>query len=203
MPGSGARVPAQLRLVLAGYVGIACGLFVCALFCFALAVGIFVFVFVDGDEPASVVGVLAFLWCVFGFARAGVQALQVGIRFSRLLRRPSDPHTATVTASKRGGRRLILDLVPRDGTGRGYQRLFEVPLAMWLKAGMLVPGETVNVYVGPGEESTLLNSSARRGSVYIGPDDDSPLLISSPQRGRAFLGTVESHSYTRNASRPE
>ena len=92
---------------------------------------------------------------------------------------------------------------PRDGTGRGYQRLFEVPLAMWLKAGMLVPGETVNVYVGPGEESPLLNSSARRGSVYIGPGDDSPLLISSPQRGRAFLGTVESHSYTRNASRPE
>ena len=203
VPGSGARVPAQLRLVVAGYVGIACGLFVCALICFALAVGIFVFVFVDGDEPASVVSVLAFLWCVFGFARAGVQALQVGIRFSGLLRRPSDPHTATVTASKRGGRRLILDLVPRDGTGRGYQRPFEVPLAMWLKAGMLVPGETVNVYVGPGEESPLLNSSARRGSVYIGPGDDSPLLINSPQRGRAFLGTVESHSYTRNASRPE
>ena len=30
---------------------------------------------------------------------------------------------------------------------------------MWLKAGMLVPGETVNVYVGPGEESTLLTAA--------------------------------------------
>ncbi len=45
---------------------------------------------------------------------------------------------------------------------------------MWLKAGMLVPGETVNVYGGSGGESKL--------------------LISSPQWGRAFLGTVESQS---------
>ena len=30
VPGSGDRVPAELRLVLAGYVGIACGLFVLA-----------------------------------------------------------------------------------------------------------------------------------------------------------------------------
>src|SRR5512133_4322607 len=36
---------------------------------------------------------------------------------SRLLRRPSDPRTATVTASKRGGCTLILDILP---TGRGY-----------------------------------------------------------------------------------
>ena len=34
--GSGDKVPAELRLVLAGYVGIACGLFVCALSCAAL-----------------------------------------------------------------------------------------------------------------------------------------------------------------------
>ena len=33
---------------------------------------------------------------------------------------------------------------PRDGTGRGYQPLSEVRLALWTKAGMLVPGETVN-----------------------------------------------------------
>ena len=45
---------------------------------------------------------------------------------------------------------------------------------MWLKAGMLVPGETVNVYGGSGGASEL--------------------LISSPQRGRAFLGTVTSQS---------
>jgi hypothetical protein len=33
MPGSGARLPAELRLVLAGYVGVACGLFAGALAC--------------------------------------------------------------------------------------------------------------------------------------------------------------------------
>ena len=63
---------------------------------------------------------------------------------------------------------------PRDGTGRGYQPLSEVRLALWMKADMLVPGETVKVYGGPGGES--------------------PLLISSAQRGRAFLGTMKSRS---------
>ena len=76
-------------------------------------------------------------------------------------------------ASKRGGRTLILD-IPWDGTGRGYQSLSEVRLALWLKAGMLVPGETVNVYGGSG--------------------GGSPLLISSPRWGGAFLGTVRSQS---------
>ena len=76
-------------------------------------------------------------------------------------------------ASKRGGRTLILD-IPWDGTGRGYQPLSEVHLALWTKAGMLVPGERVTVYGGPGGEN--------------------PLLISSAQRGRAFLGTVKSRS---------
>ena len=68
---------------------------------------------------------------------------------------------------------LILD-IPLDGTGRGYQSQYEVRLALWLKAGMLVPGETVNVYVGSGGAS--------------------PLLISSPRWGGAFLGTVKSQS---------
>ena len=76
-------------------------------------------------------------------------------------------------ASKRGGRTLILD-IPWDGTGRGYQPLSEVRLALWMKAGMLVPGERVTVYGGPGGEN--------------------PLLISSAQRGRAFLGTMKSRS---------
>ena len=99
--------------------------------------------------------------------------LKARTRFSTLLRRPSDPRTATVMASKRGGRTLILD-IPWDGTGRGYQPLSEVHLALWMKAGMLVPGERVTVYGGPGGES--------------------PLLISSAQRGRAFLGTMKARS---------
>jgi hypothetical protein len=174
VPGSGAGFPAKLRLVLAGYAGIACGLFAGALFCAAYAVFVFFFVFVDGDEPESVVGVLVFLACAFGSAAGGVQALEAHIRFSRLLRRPSDPRTATVMASKRGGRTLILDIIPRDGTARGYQWLSEVPLALWMKAGMLVPGETVNVYGEPGSESPLLISSTERGRAFLGAGQSAP-----------------------------
>ena len=65
-------------------------------------------------------------------------------------------------ASKRGGRTLILD-IPRDGTGRGYQPLSEVRLALWTKADMLVPGERVTVYGRPGGKSRLLVSSAPAG----------------------------------------
>jgi DivIVA domain-containing protein len=43
-----------------------------------------------------------------------------------------------------------------------------------MNAGMLVPGERVTVYGGPGGEN--------------------PLLISSAQRGRAFLGTMKARS---------
>jgi hypothetical protein len=89
----------------------------------------------------------------------GLEALEAGIQFWQLLRRRSDPRTATVTASKRDGRALMLD-IPRDGTGRGYQSLSEVRLALWTKADMLVPGETVNVYRGSGGKSELLISSA-------------------------------------------
>jgi DivIVA domain-containing protein len=115
----------------------------------------------------------AFFGVAVAGAVAGAVAAVRGIRFSRLLRRPSDPRTATVTASKRGGRTLILD-IPRDGTGRGYQSLSEVRLALRTTASMLVPGETVNVYGGSGGASEL--------------------LITSPRWGRAFLGAVKSQS---------
>ena len=176
VPGSGDRLPAELRLVLAGYVGIAGGLFAAALACAAAAALVF---FVDlydlDDDTIWQLFVLALTACFLGFGLAlgALEALKAGNRFSRLLRRPGDPHTATVMASKRGGRTLILD-IPWDGTGRGYQPLSEVRLALWMKAGMLVPGERVTVYGGPGGEN--------------------PLLISSAQRGRAFLGTMKSRS---------
>jgi DivIVA domain-containing protein len=177
VPGSGERIPVELRLVLAGYVGIAGGLFAAALALAAPAV--FLFAFADSNPQYDYlgnVGLLALLLCLAGFALAG-SALEARIRFSRLLRLPGDPHTATVMASERGGRTLILD-IPRAGTGRGYQPLFpEVRLASWTKAGMLVPGERVKIYGGLGGES--------------------PLLISSAQRGRAFLGTMKGRSTVR------
>jgi DivIVA domain-containing protein len=168
VPGSGDSLPAELRLVLAGYIGIACGLFAGAL-AFATAV---VFLAVNDLDDDGLLSFLALMVCI-GVLLGALQALWAGIRFSRLLRRPGDPHTATVTASKRGGRTLILD-IPWDGAGRGYQPLSEVHLALWRKAGMLVPGERV--------------------TVCGGPDGENPLLISSAQRGRAFLGTMKSRS---------
>ncbi len=193
MPGSGARLPAELRLVLAGYAGVACGLFACAVAC-ATALVIFFFNTDDLDRYLAMLdryndlysllwwfvhlGPIRVSWGAFAGAGAGakkgVHALQARSRFFRLLRRPSDPRTATVTAAKRGGRTLILDIIPRDGTSRGYQSLSEVRLALRTKAGTLVPGETVNLYRGSGGKSEL--------------------LISSPRRGRAFQGTVKSQS---------
>jgi DivIVA domain-containing protein len=193
VPGSGARLPAELRRVLAGYVGVACGLFAGALAC-ATALVIFFFNTDDIDRYSAILdrynGLYSLLWWLFILAqfaflagalagagtgaKRGVHALQARIRFSRLLRRPSNPRTATVTASKRGGRTLVLDIIPRDGTGRGFQSLSEVRLALRTKAGTLVAGETVNVYGGSGGKREL--------------------LISSPQWGKAFLGTVKSQS---------
>jgi Protein of unknown function (DUF3592) len=49
VPGSGARVPAELRLVLAGYAGIACGLFASALACATAAVFLIFFAEPIGD----------------------------------------------------------------------------------------------------------------------------------------------------------
>jgi DivIVA domain-containing protein len=161
VPGSGDRVPAKLRLVLGGYagIGIASGIACLSAGGMALASGL--------DPEAVFLGLLV-------VCSVGVGVPLMTLRgFWRLLRRPSDPHTATVLASKRGGRTLILD-IPSGGAGRGYQPLSEVHLALWMKAGMLVPGETVN--------------------VYGGPDGESELLISSAQRGRAFLGTMKSRS---------
>jgi DivIVA domain-containing protein len=174
VPGSGDRVPAELRLVLGGYAGIACGWFAGALACAAPAIFLLVDDIYLGDDWIGLLPWLIVMACLVCIgALKGLEALLVHGRFSGLLRRPSDPRPATVTASKRGGRTLILD-IPRDGTGRGYQSLSEVRLALRTKAGTLMPGETVNVYGGSGGKSEL--------------------LISSPQRARAFLGAVKSQS---------
>jgi DivIVA domain-containing protein len=185
-PGSGDKFPAELRLVLGGYASIACGWFAGALACAAPAV--FLLLFIDdvylGDDWIGLLPWLVVMACLVCIgALKALEALQVRIQFSRLLRRPSDPRTATVTASKPGGRTVILDIIPRDGTRRGYQPLSEVRLALWTKAGMLVPGERVKVY-------------AEHRPAHMGPGGSgkSPLLVTSPQRGRAFLGTMQSRS---------
>jgi hypothetical protein len=121
LPGSGAKLPAELRLVLVGYAGIACGWFAGALACAAPAIFLLVDDVYLGDDWIGLLPWLVVMACLVCIgALKGLEALLVRIRFSGLLRRPGDPRTASVTASKRGGRTLILD-IPRDGTGRGYQ----------------------------------------------------------------------------------
>jgi hypothetical protein len=149
--------------VLAGYVGIACGLFAGNL---AYATFNVFVVFIDPDDHV-VDSVLLFLFAVglfIGGLSWAFEELKVPIRFSRLLRRPGDPRAATVTASKRGGHTLILD-IPREGTGRGYQSLSRVRLALWTKADMLVPGETVNVYGGQAARANC-SSAATDGAGH-------------------------------------
>jgi DivIVA domain-containing protein len=179
VPGSGDKLPAELRLVLGGYAGFACGWFAGGLACATAVVFVLfdanirsaVFKFFDADIVPLVVAAMV---CGLGlwWAQMAFERIKARIRFSRLLRRPSDPCTATVTASRDDGRTVILDIIPQDGTRRRYQSLYEVRLALWLKAGMLVPGETVTVYGGSGGASEL--------------------LVTSPRWGRAFLGTVTS-----------
>jgi hypothetical protein len=175
VPGSGDKLPAELRLVLVGYAGIACGWFAGALACAAPAIPLLVDDVYLGDDWIGLLPWLVVMACLvcIGTLKA-LEALIARIRFSRLLRRPSDPRTATVMASKRGGRTLILD-IPRDGTGRGYQSLSEVRFALWLKAGMLVPGEMVNVYGGQAARANCLSAAPggagvpRRGDEPFGP----------------------------------
>jgi hypothetical protein len=64
MPGSGERIPAELRLVLAGYVGVACGLFAGVLACAAASV----FFFADDVDPDNEMYGLLFSLAVGAFA---------------------------------------------------------------------------------------------------------------------------------------
>ena len=185
VPGSGDKLPAALRLVLGGYAGIACGWFASALACAAVVSVVFVpsaALVVDPYLDGLLFG-LAFwaLWsgagvgaCVGAFK--GVQALQARGQFSRLLRQPSDPRTATVMASKRGGRTLILDINPG-----GYQPLSEVRLALWTKAEMLMPGERVTVYGRPGAREPTA-SQQRPAGPGVPRHGDEPVDRPAPGR---------------------
>ena len=67
MPGSGASLPTALRLVLAGYVGIASGLFATALACAAAAVVVFFGDYVNPDDDTiGQLFELALMVCILG-----------------------------------------------------------------------------------------------------------------------------------------
>ena len=77
VPGSGDRVPAELRLVLAGYVGIACGLFAGALAC-AAAVCPFSLTVDDLDDDWTGCCSSWPSWCVLGCSWGRSSALRGG-----------------------------------------------------------------------------------------------------------------------------
>ena len=86
VPGSGDRLPAELRLVLAGYAGIACGLSAGALACAAAAV-------FSSSSPTSSTGTTVCTTCCSAWpswrfsglcgGSAGLEALKTGNRFSQ------------------------------------------------------------------------------------------------------------------------
>ena len=93
MPGSGARLPAELRLVLAGYAGVACGLFAGALAC-ATALVIFFFNTDDLDRYLAMLdrynGLYSRLWWLFllaQFAFLGGLSLGLGLGLRRVFTR--------------------------------------------------------------------------------------------------------------------
>ena len=150
VPGSGDRLPAELRLVLAGYVGLAGGMFAGGLACAAAAVLFFLVEtdYLNDDLIRQLLGVILSILLLGSLPAFGaLELVKARSRFSTLLGQSTDPHSATVVALKRGGRTLILD-IPWDGSGREYQPLSEVRPALWMNAGMLEPGERVTVFGG-------------------------------------------------------
>lgn len=155
VPGSGDRVPAQIRRVLWGYTGVALG---------AVAGGFALAVSFLPDNPGwenwfngglFFTSLALWGWAVVLFVQR--------IRFWWLLRRPRRASSATVVAYERDMRTLTLD-APLDG----YLSEFKVRLAWLTKAGMLLPGDNVTVYERPTSAGPVLVTSAQRNMAFLG-----------------------------------
>ena len=154
VPGSGGKVPAQIRWLLRGYAAMAWGAFAAAWAWSIAGANIIAQQNTQGDAGVTAVCTLWGLAIVFLVQR---------IRFSRLLRRPRAACAATVSACRRGGRTLILD-APHDG----YRPELTVRVALWTPRPMLQPGENVTIYGHAAETGSLLVSSRLRGKAFLG-----------------------------------
>jgi len=114
------------------------------------------------------------------------------IRWSLFLKRPCDACSATVAASRRAGRALVLD-APDDG----YPPALKVRLAWWADPERLLPGESVRFYGRPGGAGRLLVSSSARGRVFAGTGRRRP----APRAGQGAAPGIPHQPGGRRAGR--
>lgn len=155
-PGPGAQAPAwpRPRRVPRGYSWMAWGAVFCGV-ALVFAGGYFQQLSSPWDR-----------WYFLAGIAPGVLALILfgqHIQWSRFLRRPGQPSSATVTARYRGGRRLMLD-APSDVDPSGL----EVRLAWWAEPAMLPPGENVTFYGPRGGKGRVLVSGPGPGRAVVG-----------------------------------
>jgi len=171
VPGSGNKVPAQIRHALWGYPGMALGAFVGGFVALASFLP---------DNPGWedwFDGGLIITWLgLWGWA---VALLVQHIRFRWLLRRPRHACSATVMAYHRDRRTLTL-----TAPAAGHLPELKVRLAWWTKAGMLLPGENVTCYGQRSGIGPLLVSSAQRNMAFLGTGtrrENPPCSVRMPQ----------------------
>lgn len=154
VPGRGAKVPGPIRRVRRGYSYLGLGAFFGG---WALLMAATYF-----SELSSAVASL-YDYAVPALWVCAAVLFGMAIRLSMFLGRASDASSATVTASRRGGRTLVLD-APRDGYPSGLR----VRRPWWSAPEMLLPGEVVALYGRPGGTGRVLVSSPAQGSAVVG-----------------------------------
>ena len=154
VPGRGGKVPPGLRRVLHGYSWMAWGA-VSAGWALLMAGGYFYNLDNTSDVRYFYASIASVLLAAVLFGRH--------IRWASFLKRPRDACSATVVASRRAGRALVLD-APDDG----YPSKLKVRLAWWAEPEMLLPGESVRFYGRPGGVGRLLVSSSARDRAFAG-----------------------------------
>jgi len=141
VPGCGGKVPPGLRRVLRGYSWMAWGA-VSAGWALLMAGGYFYNLDNTSDLRYFYASIASVLLAAVLFGRH--------IRWCFFLKRPRDACSATVAASRRAGRALVLD-APDDG----YPSKLKVRLAWWAEPQILPPGG----------ERAILRAARRRGPV--------------------------------------
>lgn len=186
-PGHGGKVPAQVRRVLRTYVCMAC---VAVVGCVALGIvsGRYYPELTWWEEWSSsglgLAGIALFGWAI-------VLSVQ-RIRFSRLIRQPSDPHTATVIAGEPGKRTLTLEARPDASLPD-----LEVRLARWTGTERPPLGESVTFYGRP-TGGPLLVTSSRPTLAFLGTGKRRAAPSTKPAASKGSTSASEGCAQTNN-----
>jgi DivIVA domain-containing protein len=162
VPGRDDKVPAPIRRVRRGYWYLSWGA-VFGGWALVMAAGYCYDLYQSFDLRYLYAGFLRYLYAGLALWVCAAILFGLAVRFSRLVRRASDAGSATVVASRHGGRTLVLD-APHDG----YPSRLKVRRAWWAGPEMLMPGETVTLYGRPSGVGRVLVSSPARGSAFVG-----------------------------------